>query len=793
MKRRLIILLGTFCSLLFLGLCTAFADTTFTVDDWDYTIDDNGSISVSGYHGTAPSVVIPESVEYGGQTYAISTVARNCFLDNTTLKSVTVPARITTIRECAFKNCTFLSELTILGDLTDCSGYSTYYESAYSERLSVNNSVFYNTGTNAGGFSVTFGDGVTRVPAYLFATGYDKGNNVYAHITSLNIADSVREIAPCAFSRCYDLKEVSLGDGVKTLGRECFSMCGDLPSAPMGKSLEVIEESAFAHCTGMTTAHFSESVATIAPYAFHDCSALSDIILNQGLTKIGSYAFLDCTAIRTLVLPSSVQTVDICAFKNCTFLSDLTILGDITDCSGYSTCYESAYSERLSQSNSVFYNAGTNSPSFSVVFGDGVTYIPAYLFATGYDKGSNVYAHVTGVTVADSVREIAPCAFYRCYDLREVSLGDGVKTLGRECFSMCSSLPEAPMGKSLEEIGESAFAHCTGMTKAAFSEAVVRIEPYAFNNCSALSEIALNERLLKIGGYAFLDCTAMKKLVLPASVQTVDICAFKNCTGLSELTILGDLTDCSGYSVNYESAYNERLSKTNSVFYNAGTNSPSFSVAFGEGVTYVPAYLFATGYGKDQNVYAHVTSVYIPESVRSVGTGAFYACYSLKDVFMAGAGTSLEEDVFAYCTSTAFTLHSCAGSMAELYAAEKSLNYEQVAEGQMPANPADAAVVPAQPDNTEGSTEETTDTRVKPGHSTGILTPSQKDPSEESEEPGPEADKGWTCTNGHSGNTGNFCPVCGEARPQENVCGSCGYDFGDEPAPNFCPNCGAKQ
>ena len=48
---------------------------------------------------------------------------------------------------------------------------------------------------------------------------------------------------------------------------------------------------------------------------------------------------------------------------------------------------------------------------------------------------------------------------------------------------------------------------------------------------------------------------------------------------------------------------------------------------------------------------------------------------------------------------------------------------------------------------------------------------------------------GWTCENGHSGNQGKFCSECGAPRPAENVCASCGFDFG-ETTPKFCPNCG---
>ena len=52
----------------------------------------------------------------------------------------------------------------------------------------------------------------------------------------------------------------------------------------------------------------------------------------------------------------------------------------------------------------------------------------------------------------------------------------------------------------------------------------------------------------------------------------------------------------------------------------------------------------------------------------------------------------------------------------------------------------------------------------------------------------------WTCINGHSGNHGNFCTECGAPKSEgtesqiEN-CPKCGYDFKAD-VPKFCPNCG---
>ncbi len=51
----------------------------------------------------------------------------------------------------------------------------------------------------------------------------------------------------------------------------------------------------------------------------------------------------------------------------------------------------------------------------------------------------------------------------------------------------------------------------------------------------------------------------------------------------------------------------------------------------------------------------------------------------------------------------------------------------------------------------------------------------------------------WTCSNGHTGNSGNFCPVCGEPKPAEDVtCPACDTVYPADEVPNFCPQDGTK-
>ena len=553
MKKWMLILLLVCCMALALTT-TALAADTYTIGDFTYMLQ-NGVLWLTGYKGVEAEVNIPATAEIDGQEWMLQEIANEVFMGNTHIKSVTIPenvqhlgdrvfcnctslqtvtlsSTVNRIGVSLFKNCAMLTQVTINGTLESCSEYSLN-SGNYSDS-SINNSVFYNAGTNSDSLTVTFGPKAKRVPAYLFATGYGRSANVYPHLTAVYLPEGLEEIGE---------------------------------------------------------------------YAFYNCYTFSGPELNEGLLSIGRCAFMNCTGLKSITLPSSIKKLERGAFKNCTNLSTLTINGNLDNCSSYST-NSGNYSDS-SVNNSVFYNTGTNVNSFTVTFGPEVTRIPSYLFATGYARDDNCYAHITSVKLSDSVRQIGAYAFGRCYKLESVEVGEG-----------------------LESIGEGAFARCT-----------------------ALPGIELNEGLKTISSYAFDNCSGLKSITLPSTVTTLKECAFRYCTGLAAVTINGNLDNCSSDSVNSGNFSDGCIN--NSVFYDAGTQGKAFTVTFGPKVTRIPAYLFATGEARSDNVYAHITAVVLPDTVRRIGDYAFYRCYDLQSVTLGAGLESIGEGAFARCTALA--------------------------------------------------------------------------------------------------------------------------------------------
>lgn len=367
------------------GEIALYSSDSISRGDWTYSVVD-GRAYIKSYDGYASSVTIPTSVTLNGVNYKIRSVGEFAFEGNVYLKSVTIPSTVTKLECGAFKNCTNLSSVTINGNLGDAS-----YDSE-SDWYDKNNSVFYNAGTNTDGMTVTFGSGVTRVPAYLFATGHGKSDDVYAHVKEIVLSSTVTTIGAYAFYNCYDLTGIS-AKGLKEIGS----------------------------------------------YSFVNTS-IQELNLPSNMVAIYEAAFMGCTRLASVTLPKSMTTLGECAFKNCTNLSSVTIKGDLGDAS-----YDSK-SDWYDENYSVFYNAGTYSNGIRVIFSAGVTRIPAYLFATGGKKSEYIYANVKSVYIPYTVRSIGEGAFYNCYGLKELDFRGDRVNIADNAFTGVNAKAYYPQG-----------------------------------------------------------------------------------------------------------------------------------------------------------------------------------------------------------------------------------------------------------------------------------------------------------------------------------------------------------
>ena len=91
------------------------------------------------YGGT---VVIPSSVTYSGNTYAVTYIGERAFHKCRRLKSITIPNSVTSIGNGAFWCCDGLESITIPNSVTSI-GNEAFYDCSGLKSISIPNSVTY--------------------------------------------------------------------------------------------------------------------------------------------------------------------------------------------------------------------------------------------------------------------------------------------------------------------------------------------------------------------------------------------------------------------------------------------------------------------------------------------------------------------------------------------------------------------------------------------------------------------------------------------------------------------------
>ena len=317
-------------------------------------------------------VTIPETVEYGGTTYSVTSIGGYAFSGYWELTSVTIGNSVTTIGENAFSSNGSLTSVTIGNSVTDI-GEGAFLANWNMTSVTIGNSVtsigkraFYSTGLT----SITIPGSVTYIGELAFSDNLnlisitvDESNTVYKgedgvlmtkdgtelllfpaakSATAYTIPDGVTSIADGAFMVCNGLTSITIPGSVTSIGMNAFSCCTGLTSITIPSSVTSIGVGAFNQCTGLTSVTIPSSVTSIGESAFSWCSSLTLITVDGANTKYKSVdgvlmskfgstllAYPAGKVVTVYTIPSGVTTISREAFTSCLNLTSITIPGSV--------------------------------------------------------------------------------------------------------------------------------------------------------------------------------------------------------------------------------------------------------------------------------------------------------------------------------------------------------------------------------------------------------------------------------------------------------------------------------
>lgn len=495
------------------------------------------------------------------------------------------------------------------------------------------------------------------------------------------------------------VSEITFKDGCTKIAHKALFKNTDVKKVNIPASVKAIGGAAFAGCTNLSQVNFAADaqIEDLDWRAFYDCTALTSIKIPDSVTRIGTETFSGCTSLATIDISkeSKLTKIEYGAFGYYPYKIDLKSLGNFYDInpSGPSTSAQGVKVKEIYLPKESIKNYGGGSAAG--LFAGCTTLEKVTIGSSGDAKAEltkaelpyEIFAGCTNLTTVNmdkNVKTIGTAAFAECTGLKSIDLTE-VKEVMSYAF-IKAGLSEVTIPSSVEKIGAITFGGCTSLEtmtlesrlsgedlgfrkmvsilgnfsyvkgeyfynmhtsseqvnnpirsneefrekypgQTAIKTLIIKNDGVgtALDNSSAfaahivsLENVTLPEGMETIPSGAFKQCFSLKKVVLPSSIKTIGNNAFDSDVNLDiDFTKLTNLTSIGDYAFSIINA-------------NGGNSA--------EGDSY-------TKY-KDEIKNGGIKNIILPESVKTIGSRAFFGQRNVKKIVIPKSVTSIQGQAF---------------------------------------------------------------------------------------------------------------------------------------------------
>ena len=411
-------------------------------------------------------------------------------------------------------------------------------------------------------------------------------------------------------------------------GETLVTYRGTAKTVSVPATVQVIGREAFEGNDYVEMVIIPDSVKRIDPYAFWGCDNLAKVVLGSGLYEIGDFAFAGCYGLEQVSLPTNITAIGIQAFADCYNLTDISI--PIETVNIHETAFDCCYKLNIHAT------PGSIAYIYAQDFYERLEEMPEYEDVPGYDDSQTLPASTPAPTeVPQETSSVVGSSYivgnsaYVFVDTDSMKVYEGYPGSEQE---------ELPLGDLMTGSAESgvpkytivdgrivadqAYYRSAMLQNITLPGGIVEIGQFSFAR-SSVTSIVLPDNLVKIGYGAFYHCDYLDQVKIPDTVQLVEPKAFTH-TGW----VNGFLNGTDGSTGDF-------LISGGVLVAFRGVDP---RVIIPEGVRVIAGEAF-----RNNN---EIVEVVFPDSLVSVGEGAFEGCTNLSKIQFGSNISDIKDRAF---------------------------------------------------------------------------------------------------------------------------------------------------